>query len=72
MIEKIRSLNWSAYNSMLLIIANVTIVLVTAKIILNTKEMPNNQIAISYLILGLVVLGLIKLSNATTKRDSIN
>lgn len=66
-----RKLNWTTYNSVLLIIANVVIVLATSKIILNTKEMANNTIVISYLLLGLVVLGLIKLSNATTDHDSI-
>lgn len=70
MIEKMRSLNWSTYNSVLLIVANIVIVFATSKIILNTKEMANNKIVISYLLLGLVVAALIKFSNATASSDS--
>ena len=70
--EKLLNLNWSTYNSVLLIIANVLIVLVTSKIVMNTKEMANSELAISYLVLGLVVIGLVKLNNASTSRNSVN
>lgn len=69
MIEKIRRLSWTTYTSVMLIVANIIIVLTASQIVLNTKAMSNDKIMISYLILGLVATGLIKLSNATAKKS---
>lgn len=72
MIEKMRRLSWTTYSSILLIVANILIIFTASQIVLNTKEMSNNKIMISYIILGLVAAGLIKLSNAAASNSPSN
>ena len=70
MIEKIKSLSWSTYSSLALILSNIFIVYLVSQIVLHTKEMANSKIVISYSILSLFVFILIKLNNAAIDRIS--
>lgn len=68
MVDKVKNINWLMVSVFALLLANSSMVFAISKVSMNTVNMDNSAIIITYSTIGLIAFLLFKLNNAAIRR----